>query len=143
MSSLDNFHMRVREAYANNRLQIGVNTVKANSPGSPTYRPMDSLLPAVAIVFAIFYGFLISIFAGILAFICGTILFLWLVRQWVMDRVNRRTINYALEAAYPNWVTAWESGLLSLRLAAEPEVVCQSPGEDWQQFVREHLLTKR
>ena len=140
MSGALELHSRLRDAYFSTEVEIGINTVVANTPGSPTYRAMDSFIPGMAIVASIFFGFFNSMLMGFVSLLFGIILMFWTVRKWVLYRVKKRTILYALDAFEPNWWIAWEKGLLSIRVATdEGYVYCKSPDDDWESFVREHV----
>ena len=142
MGSIDNFHALVKRGVEEGEIELGYNHWVLNKPGSQVYSQGDHVIPTLFIAAIVAYSFYIGgIVWGLISLLCGILLFLIFVRGWVMLRLEQRTRRLALSDA-DNWTRLWESGALSLRLGADPEIECFSGRDDWIAFARRYLIRR-
>jgi hypothetical protein len=139
MSRTDNYLAQLRQAVERGEIVIGVNLIKANTPGSPFFRWADNNIPFFVIIVIVAYNFYEGgAIWGLISAVCGIVIFLWLVRRWVMRRVSDRTRAGALSDTIL-FMVSWRAGLLSLKHVSSGEEI-YSPGDDWEQFVLQHVI---
>ena len=107
-----------------------MNFLKYNRRGSPFYSAFENIiilwpLPAIA------YNFAVDVMWGFLALICGGLWFVIFGRRFVMRRLRRRILEYAL-SDLSNWWTLWKAGDLSIR---QGEDFAYSPRDYWIDFI--------
>ena len=123
---------QLRNAYMKGNISIGVNTVRYNRPGSEFYRGWESSVPTLALFTLVVYCFTQGWLIGITTFFGSALVFVTLVRKFVMSRVRTRVIDYALTNLL-NWKELWNDGGLSLRKGDRHAI---SPREDsWIDFI--------
>ena len=120
-------------------IQIGVATVKYNQPGDSFHRRWESSIPGFSILGVVIYSFTVGWVHGVISAICGFLLFGILVRPFVMNRVRRRVLDFALsdESA---WMFLWEEDGLSLR-SGDKEAM--SPEDSWVEFIERTVSVQR
>ena len=124
------FHDLKRD-HENGSLLIDVNAVKYNRSGSPFYRSWDSKIPGIVILGIVIYGFSMDWLTGIVILGCGVLIFVKLVRKFVMDRVRNRVLDYAL-SDISSWWRLWKEGDLLIRRGDDH---AYSPEGDWIAFI--------
>ena len=140
MSSDDNSHALIVRALEREEIELGVNWVCLNRPGSPVYRWSDHNLPGL-----ILGGFVVFIFYaggwawGLVGLGCGVVILFQQVRKWGFSRLDKRAQQYALSSS-DNWQELWEFGGLSMHLTIDRSVDCLSPADSWRDFARDQLL---
>lgn len=140
VSSDENFHQQIKKASEDGRVEIGIDIVALNRPGSPVYSWADHNLPGLVLLAGVIYIFYLFgwLWGGVSLFV-WVVLLMWPIRKLGFERLRQRTLRYVL-ASSDNWFVLWEHGSLSLRLRENPSATCLSPKESWQDFVRTHLL---
>lgn len=117
------------------KLSIGVNPFRANTPGSPGYRGYENSLAmwgtitAVVFVF-VGYGWLIGLFlvpVGIAVFL--------VVGRVVQNRAGSRTRRWALSSA-SHFLSMWEGGVISVRDTQSGQAAISERGDALADFVR-------
>ncbi|WBV43269.1 hypothetical protein [Pseudoroseomonas cervicalis] len=104
----------LRELIRQDRIQLGVDIRKMNSPGSPAYRPFETLALPVTILVASFLGAkYASIHVGAVLLAAGMAYWLLKVQPKVKEAVFARTAELALsrEALFDG---LWAKGALTL-----------------------------
>ena len=125
---------QLRSAYMKGNISIGVNTARYNRPGSDFYRAWESSVPTLSLFTLVVYCFTQGWLIGIAAFFGSTLVFVTLVRKFVMSRVHTRVIEHALtDLLY--WEELWNDGSLSLRRGDRQAIAPR--GDSWISFVLE------
>ena len=117
--------------YENGKIEIGVNTVKYNQAGAPFHRPWDNGLPALIIAGLVIWNFSLAWEAGAVSLGCGVLFFFFFVGPWVLKRVRKRVLDFALSSSTA-WQELWDEGGLSIRRGSEGVF---TPRDDWSAFV--------
>ena len=113
MGSTENFVGRIFEGYDDGAVAIGVDTIRANQPGSPVHRPMMQ----TGVLLALMAAPLVAWFAAGGWVTLGVVLalpFVWFafVRRY-RDTIRDDVIRYLREQ--PHQICGlWNSGLISL-----------------------------
>ena len=118
-------------AFQKGEIEVGVDTVKFNRRGSPFYRAWENSVPGFVILAAVIYNFTVSWLAGVVALACGFLFFVIFVRRFVMNRVRKRVVEYAL-SDLKGWWLLWKEGALSLRRGQDH---ISGPEDYWIDFV--------
>jgi hypothetical protein len=134
-------HALIYQAYVENKVHLGMKGA-LNSTRSPVHNLWENLVPYALVLLVIgnytytagFQGFILtaSLGLGVGAFV---------IPRWVMNKVRRRTMIVAFSSA-EGWDSLWRIGGLSMRLDEDPEIVCDSPDDDWQAFAFKHFGNK-
>lgn len=139
MSGTDNYLAQLRSAVERGEIVVGVNLIKANTPGSPFFRWADNNAPFFIIVILVGYIFYAGgIVWGAFSALCGVVVFLWPLQRWTMRRVGNRARVGALNDTIL-FMDSWRDGLLSLKHIASGEEIF-SPNDDWKQFVLYYVI---
>lgn len=142
MGSTENFHALLRRGIAEREIELGYNHWVLNRRGSPVYRGSDNGIPSFLITAIVIYSFWIGgLVWGFVALLAGIVIFVTLVRAFVMYRLRVRTLGLAMSSVEA-WEAFWDAGALSLRLRQDPAEVCYSPHDDWKDFARRHLIRR-
>jgi hypothetical protein len=62
----------------------------------------------------------------------------FVIPKWIMTKVRRRAVAHAFGSA-DGWDALWRVGAMSMRLADNIDVVCDSPAGDWRAFALQHF----
>lgn len=128
---------RLRGLLAKERVKLGVDIRKMNSPGSPVYRTMENVLPAGAILLVSFIATkLVNYWLGLALLLVGCWWWLTRIMPKVKDGVFDRTSALVL-ASEENFDFWWARGVLSLyaRLP-DGEERAATRRDDWRAWVR-------
>ncbi|MDQ1080881.1 hypothetical protein [Pseudoroseomonas cervicalis] len=104
----------LRELIRQDRIQLGVDIRKMNMPGSPAYRPFETLaVPAAILVVSFLGAVLANIHVGAVLLAAGMAFWLIKVQPRVKEAVYARTAELALsrEALFDG---LWAKGALTL-----------------------------
>jgi hypothetical protein len=120
------------------RVKLGVHIRKMNTPGSPVYRPLETLWMPVLILVVSFLGARIAnVHVGALLLVAGIAWWLLKVQPKVKDGVFARTSELAFsdERLFDG---LWAKGALTLH-ATLPDGTARAATRknDWRGFVRE------
>ena len=135
----DGPHSLIYQAYVDGRLHLGLKYFQLNRRGSPVYKLWENVLPFAMIVAIVaqytydygYIGFSASLLlTGLLGF--------YFIPRWLAKRVRARGMAMAISGE-EGWDTLWKAGCLSIRMADDPEVAADSPGDDWRAFALAHL----
>lgn len=131
-------HELLYRAYVTNKIHLGMKGA-LNSRASPVHNLWENIIPYLLILIVVGnYTFTSGLQGLLLSASIGVPVGLWIVPRWIITKVRRRAVSYAFGSA-KGWQELWSLGGLSMRLAADPTVICDSPEGDWQAFAREHL----
>lgn len=132
-------HGMICRGYLEQKLHLGLKYFDLNKYGSPVYKLWENVLPYAMILVIVaqytydygFNGFAISLLVtGLLGF--------YFIPRWLAKRVRSRAMVMAMTDE-AGWDRLWRSGGLSLRLASDPNIDCDSPDGDWRAFARRYL----
>jgi hypothetical protein len=133
-------HELLYRAYVANKIHLGMKGA-LNSRSSPVHNLWENTVPYGLILLVIVnYTFTSGLPGFLVSAMVGAAVGLGIVPRWIMIKVRKRTVAYAFGSA-KGWQELWSIGGLSIRLADNPEVMCDSPGGDWQAFAGEHLAS--
>lgn len=131
-------HELLYRAYTTNKIHLGMKGA-LNSRRSPVHNMWENIVPYVIILIVVAnYTYTSGLAGFLLTALIGTGVGLSIIPRWIITKVRKRAVSYAFGSA-KGWQELWGLGGLSLRLAADPSVTCDSPTGDWQAFAREHL----
>jgi hypothetical protein len=128
---------KLRALLGSGGVKLGVHIRRMNSPGSPVYRTMENVLPALALLGAsVAATMLVHFYLGALVLAAGA--WWWLarvmprVKEGVFDRTSALVLSS--EEAFDFW---WSRGVLSL-YAKLPggEERAATRRDDWRAWVR-------
>jgi hypothetical protein len=131
-------HQILYQAYISHKVHLGMKGA-LNSRRSPVHNVWENVVPYALILFVIGnYTWTMGLKGLVLTASLGLGVGLFVVPRWIMNKVRRRTVILAFGSG-EGWDALWRVGGLSIRLDEDPSVVCDSPGGDWQAFVRQHF----
>jgi hypothetical protein len=120
-------------------LTITVNAEHINRPGSPTWDPGENIAPLLGLLFiSTVMIFAINLMVGIAVIVLGIILYVLLIRPWILNRVSARTLAAALDN-FHNWNLLWRKGGLTIEVAGSDGPQCLSPLGDWRAFIAQRM----
>ena len=115
--------------------------VMINSRRSPVHNLWENIVPyGLILLVVVNYSYTSGLPGFLASAMIGVAVGLGIAPKWIMTKVRRRAVTYAFGSA-KGWQELWDIGGLSIRLAANPEITCDSPDGDWQAFAREHLVS--
>ena len=130
---------RLIESYQADRISVFIDFDRLNTPKSPVFSPWENVAPLLIILLlATGAMVLLDLLLGTLAMVLGVIIYLFLVRPWISQRVYRRAIDAATDNLH-NWNVLWKLGGLVLTLNYMSKTRCVSPDGDWRAFVTRYL----
>lgn len=130
---------RLIESYQADRISIFIDFDRLNMPKSPVFSPWENVAPLLIILLlATGAMVLLDLLLGTLAMLLGVIVYLFLVRPWISQRVYRRAIDAATDNLH-NWNILWKLGGLVMTLNYMSKTRCVSPDGDWRAFVTRYL----
>lgn len=132
-------HELIYRAYLLGRIHFGTKLAVLNTPGSPVYNAYENWGPIALIAFITIYTGVTSGwdagFALLLACVFFGILFL---PRWVLKKLRMRVLEQAF-GSEQGWRELWRHGGISMRLAADTSIECDSPEGDWETFAKAYL----
>ena len=130
---------RLMESYQADRVSIFIDFDRLNTPRSPVFSPWENVAPLlILLLLAMAVMLLVDLLIGTLAMLLGVLMYLFLVRPWVSQRVYRRAIDAATDNLH-NWNILWKLGGLVMTLNYMSKTRCVSPDGDWRAFVTRYL----
>jgi hypothetical protein len=131
-------HRLLYQAYLTHRVHLGMKG-NLNSRASPVHNIWENVIPyALILLMIVNYSYTMGWQGFVLTVSLGIGVGLFLIPRWIMIKVRKRTVARAFASA-DAWDELWRFGGLSMRLAEDPSVVCDSPDGDWQAFARAHF----
>lgn len=134
----------IQAAYVANRIDFQIDMARLARTGSPVYSPKMALFPMLFLMLlcmialiAALLGY-ISLMTCIGAMIAALLAQVFLVRFWIVYRVQRRTMT-ALLTHLSYWKSLWRFGGVAISLSKSPSTRCTAPSGDWRSFVMAHL----
>ncbi len=137
--ALEGPHGLVCQAYLNGDMHLGLKYLELNKRSSPVFSWFTNLIP---------YAFLIIIvgnytyeygYIGFSASLIGTgALMFFFMPRWLAKKVRVRALAMAL-GSEAGWDKLWAAGGIGLRLAKDPSIGADSPGDDWRVFANTYL----
>lgn len=133
MTDLD----RLKAQLDSERVKLGVNIRKMNSPGSPVYRMAENVWPAALILGGSFAGTaLIHFYVGAAILAVGCWWWLARVHPRIKDGVFERTAAMAL-ASERQMDIMWGTGALTLYAKLDDgSELAATPRDNWRVFVQ-------
>ena len=132
-------YARLVESYHADRIGIFVDFDRLNHPRSPVWDPWENIGPLLLILLgSLAVMFFIQLLLGTAVMVLGVILYLFLIRPWVAQRLYRRALDAATDNLH-NWNVLWKLGGLVLTLNYMNKTRCVSPDGDWRAFVTRYL----
>ncbi len=134
----------IQAAYVANRIDFKIDLSRLAKVGSPVYSVQTALAPTLLIMLAcmaVLVGALLgylSFLTAVVTMVAAVIAQVFLVRSWVIYRVQRRTMT-ALLTQLSYWKSLWRFGGIAINLSQAPTVRCVAPTGDWCAFVMAHL----
>jgi len=130
---------RLMESYQADRISIFIDFDRLNRPKSPVFNPWENVVPLlIVLLMAAAAMVLLDLLLGTLSMLLGVIIYMFLVRPWISQRVYRRSIVAATDNLH-NWNILWKLGGLVLTLNYMSKTRCVSPDGDWRAFVTRYL----
>ncbi|ONG53193.1 hypothetical protein BKE38_12980 [Pseudoroseomonas deserti] len=128
----------LKELVRQDRIKLGVHIRKMNTPGSPVYRPVETLwMPVLILVISFLGARIVNIHIGALLLVAGIAYWLWKVQPKVKDGVFARTTELAFsdERLFDG---LWAKGALTL-YATLPDGTPKAATRkhSWRDFARE------
>lgn len=134
----------IQAAYVANRIDFQIDLARLAKAGSPVHSAKTVLAPSLlvmltcmAVLLAALGGY-VSFLVAVGTMIAAMLAQVFLVRSWVIYRVQRRTMT-ALLTKLGYWKALWRFGGIAISLSGTPSVRCVSPDGDWRSFVMTHL----
>ena len=117
-------------------------TVRAdhlNHPGSPVWDAAENAAPLLAMLtISVILIFVIHVLVGLAATVLSVLIYLTIIRSWILKRVYDRAIEAATKNLH-NWDLLWKKGGLVLSFNRSKNVRCLSPRDDWRAFAARYL----
>jgi hypothetical protein len=121
---------RLIESYQADRISIFIDFDRLNASKSPVFSPWGNVAPLLIILLlATGAMVLLDLLLSTLAIALGVLVYLFLVRSWISQRVYRRAIDAATDNLH-NWSVLWKLGGLVLTLNYMSKTRCVSPDGD-------------
>jgi hypothetical protein len=127
----------VVKAHKSGIVVVSANAARLNHPGSPVWNRDDNIAPLFGLLSAAFAAFFVNVFVGFGVTLLAVLLYVSLVRTWVLLRVSTRAVAAALDNL-PNWERLWRRGGLAI-LDTSRGSVCLAPHGDWRTFASSNL----
>lgn len=132
-------HQMIYNAYEGGRIHIGPIFAILNRKGAPDYSQVENYLPYGLLAgLVVVYTYQMGLWGGIATLLFSVLLILRPVPRWILKRLRHRTMDRAF-GSEEGWDQLWGIGGLSIRLAQDPETMCESPDGDWRHFAETHL----
>ena len=132
-------HELIYRAYLLGRIHFGTKVAILNRAGSPVYSAYENWGPIALIAFVVIYTLVTSsIEAGLTLLLVLVLAGIMILPKWVLRKLRIRVLEKAF-GSEPGWRELWNNGGISLRLAADPNIVCDGPEGDWEAFARRYL----
>ncbi|HSR55404.1 MAG TPA: hypothetical protein VLN73_04145 [Alphaproteobacteria bacterium] len=132
-------HELIYRSYLLGRIHFGTKIAILNRPGSPVYNAYENWGPIALITFVVIYTMATSgIEAGLTLLLVLGLAGLFFLPKWVLRKLRMRVLEMAF-GSEQGWRDLWNHGGISIRLAADPSVVCDGPEGDWETFARRYL----
>lgn len=132
-------HQMIYNAYEGGRIHIGPIFAILNRKGAPDYSQVENYLPYGLLAgLVVVYTYQMGLWGGIATLLFSVLLILRPVPRWILKRLRHRTMDRAF-GNEEGWDQLWKIGGLSIRLAQDPETMCESPDGDWRHFAETHL----
>ena len=132
-------YARLVESYHADRIGIFVDFDRLNRPRSPVWDPWENVGPLLLILIgSLALMFFVHLLVGTGVMVLGVLLYLFLVRPWIAQRLYRRAIDAATDNLH-NWNILWKLGGLVIALNYMNKTRCVSPDGDWRAFVTRYL----
>lgn len=132
-------HELIYRGYLLGWIHFGTKLAILNRPGSPVYNAYDNWGPIALLLFlSIYYGITSSWQAGLSIFAAGAFLGFVLLPRYVLKKLRTRVLDKSFGSEV-GWEELWRSGGISIRLAMDSSVECDSPDGDWRAFARTYL----
>lgn len=132
-------HQLIYNAYEGGRIHIGPIFAILNRKGAPDYSQVENYLPYGLLAgLVVVYTYQMGLWGGIATLLFSVLLILRPVPRWILKRLRHRTMDRAF-GNEEGWDQLWKIGGLSIRLAQDPETMCESPDGDWRHFAETHL----
>jgi hypothetical protein len=132
-------HELIYRAYLLGWIHFGTKLAILNRPGSPVYNAYENWAPIGLIGFmSIYTGVTSSWQAGLSLFAALAFFGFMFLPRYVLKKLRMRVLDKSFRDE-GGWHELWHSGGISMRLAMDPDVVCDSPDGDWQAFARTYL----
>ncbi|MDX1485175.1 MAG: hypothetical protein R3229_11905 [Alphaproteobacteria bacterium] len=132
-------HELIYRSYLLGRIHFGTKIAILNRPGSPVYNAYENWGPIALIAFVVIYTIATSgIEPGLTLLLVLVIAGVLILPKWVLKKVRIRVLERAF-GSEQGWRELWDCGGISMRLAADPSIVCDGPEGDWETFARQYL----
>lgn len=132
-------HELIYRSYLLGRIHFGTKIAVLNRPGSPVYNAYENWGPIALIGFLVIYTIVTSGWeAGLTLLLVLAIAGALILPKWVLKKLRIRVLEKAF-GGEQGWRELWRHGGISMRLAADPGVVCDGPEGDWETFARQYL----
>lgn len=135
----ENPHELIYRAYLLGRIHFGTKLAILNRPGSPVYNAYENWGPIALIAFITIYTGATSGWDAALALLLACVFFgILFLPRWVLRKLRMRVLEQAFSSEQ-GWRELWRHGGISMRLAADTSIECDSPEGDWENFARAYL----
>ena len=132
-------HELIYRSYLLGRIHFGTKLAILNRPGSPVYNAYENWGPIALITFLTLYSIITSGWeAGLTLLLVLVIAGVLILPKWVLKKLRMRVLEMGF-GSEQGWRELWQQGGISLRLASDVSVECDSPEGDWEVFARSHL----
>ncbi|TAK98614.1 MAG: hypothetical protein EPO08_18680, partial [Rhodospirillaceae bacterium] len=124
----------LQQAQKVNAIVVSVRAAHLNHPGSPVWDTGENVAPLLAVLLLpVVLMFTINLIVGTAVLLLSVLVYLTLIRPWILQRVHERTMEMAMENIH-NWEVLWKKGGLAVVLKGTMSSRCISPGGNWRAF---------
>ena len=132
-------HELIYRAYLLGWIHFGTKLAVLNRPGSPVYNAYENWGPVALIIFLSLYtGVTSSWQAGLSLFAALAFFGFLFLPRYVLKKLRLRVLEKAF-GSEGGWIELWRGGGISMRLAMDPSIECDSPEGDWRTFANMYL----
>jgi hypothetical protein len=132
-------HELIYRSYLLGRIHFGTKLAVLNRPGSPVYSAYENWVPIALVLFLSLYtGVTSSWQAGLSLFAALAFFGFLFLPRYVLKKLRMRVLDKSF-GSEGGWIELWKGGGISMRLAMDPSIECDSPDGDWQQFASTYL----
>ncbi len=132
-------HELIYRSYLLGRIHFGTKVAHLNRPGSPVYNAYENWGPIALIVFLTVYTIITSgLESGLTLLLVLFIAGILILPKWVLKKLRMRVLDLAF-GSEQGWRELWAHGGISMRLAADANIVCDAPEGDWEVFARQYF----
>ncbi len=132
-------HELIYRSYLLGRIHFGTKLAVLNRPGSPVYSAYENWVPIALVLFMSLYtGVTSSWQAGLSLFAALAFFGFLFLPRYVLKKLRMRVLDKAF-GSEGGWIELWKGAGISMRLAMDASIECDSPDGDWQQFAMTYL----